>query len=196
MPLAVQIIIAILSASTLLWIVTTTIVCYNVTFSMRERTEAALSLPSLPKGCTNGEALFSTFYAWQMRPYERVEIIARDGTRLSARYYHINDNAPLAICFHGYKSNPLRDCYGLAEILSSEGFNLLLDSCRVGRLAPDVISVDVRVCGTASQDFFRKCHSYLDLFHIFPFLFLFFFAFHCNAAASLFTSQLCRCIAN
>lgn len=60
------------------------------------------------------------------RPYERVYIISHDGLKLSGRYYHISDNAPLDIGFHGYKGNPLRDFSGGAHISNQMGHNCLL----------------------------------------------------------------------
>lgn len=44
--------------------------------------------------------------------YEEVWIQSYDGKRLRGRYYHICDNAPLEILFHGYRSTCLRDCSG------------------------------------------------------------------------------------
>ena len=130
MPPALLILIGICGGSVVLWLVTTMIVCYQLTFFMRERVEADLKLPSEPKHMDVSEQLFGMYHALQNMPYERVEILSRDGLRLSARYYHRADNAPLAICFHGYKSNPCRDCYGMAHIFLSEGYNLLLPDQR------------------------------------------------------------------
>lgn len=60
------------------------------------------------------------------RPYERVYITSHDGLRLSGRYYHFSDDAPLDIGFHGYKGNPLRDFSGGAHISNQLGHNCLL----------------------------------------------------------------------
>ena len=60
------------------------------------------------------------------RPYETVIILSRDGLRLSGRYYHQADGAPLAILCHGYRGTPVRDFCGGADICFSEGFNVLL----------------------------------------------------------------------
>jgi hypothetical protein len=60
------------------------------------------------------------------RPYETVIILSHDGLRLSGRYYHLADGAPLAILFHGYRGSPVRDFCGGADICFSEGFNVLL----------------------------------------------------------------------
>ena len=59
-------------------------------------------------------------------PYERVEIISRDGLRLSARYYHVRDGAPLEIQCHGYRSTPLRDFAVSGVECFKRCYNLLL----------------------------------------------------------------------
>ena len=59
-------------------------------------------------------------------PYEKVEIISRDGLRLSARYYHVRDGAPLEIQCHGYRSTPLRDFAVSGVECYKRCYNLLL----------------------------------------------------------------------
>ena len=59
-------------------------------------------------------------------PFERVYITSRDGLRLSARYYHSREGAPLEIQVHGYRGNPLRDCVGSGIEGLKIGHNLLL----------------------------------------------------------------------
>lgn len=60
------------------------------------------------------------------RPYERVYISSYDGLRLSGRYYHIKDGAPLAILCHGYRGTPSRDFCGGADICFNMEINVLL----------------------------------------------------------------------
>ena len=64
--------------------------------------------------------------ALNARPYERVSILSHDGLRLSGRYYHTADGAPLAILCHGYRGTPSRDFCGGANICLSRGFNVLM----------------------------------------------------------------------
>lgn len=59
-------------------------------------------------------------------PCERVQIISRDGLKLSGRYYHVKDGAPLEIQCHGYRSTPLRDFAGSGEECFKRGYNMLL----------------------------------------------------------------------
>lgn len=60
------------------------------------------------------------------RPCEVVTIESRDGLTLSGRYYHVADGAPLDLCFHGYRSTPMTDFSGGAELSFDMGHNLLL----------------------------------------------------------------------
>ena len=58
--------------------------------------------------------------------YEKVCINAYDGLKLNARYYEFNQDAPLQIMFHGYKSDGLRDFVGGMKLAKSVGHNVLL----------------------------------------------------------------------
>ena len=64
--------------------------------------------------------------AMEARPYELVSIVARDGVRLTGRYYHQADGAPLDIGFHGYRGSPVRDFSGGAKCSFEAGHNVLL----------------------------------------------------------------------
>ncbi|MBE6969329.1 MAG: alpha/beta hydrolase [Ruminococcaceae bacterium] len=66
------------------------------------------------------------FRELEATPYERVYIRSRDGLRLTARYYHTADGAPLAIQVHGYRSHVLRDFSGDCLPCQKRGFNVLL----------------------------------------------------------------------
>ncbi|MBR6790485.1 MAG: alpha/beta hydrolase [Oscillospiraceae bacterium] len=59
-------------------------------------------------------------------PFERVYITSEDGLRLSGRYYHQADGAPLDIGFHGYRGTPVRDFCGGSQISFALGHNVLL----------------------------------------------------------------------
>ena len=60
------------------------------------------------------------------RPCEMVTIYSHDGLKLSGRYYHNTDGAPLDIGFHGYRSSCLTDFAGGSEMSFQMGHNLLL----------------------------------------------------------------------
>ena len=78
-------------------------------------------------------------------PYEKVEIVARDGTRLFARYYHACDGAPLEIQCHGYRSTSLRDFAGSGIAYKERPYNLLLiDQRSHGESEGKVITFGIR----------------------------------------------------
>ena len=64
------------------------------------------------------------------KEFERVYIRSFDGLRLTGRYYHVDDKAPLVIMFHGYTGTPSRDFCGGADICLSSGYNALLIEMR------------------------------------------------------------------
>ena len=62
--------------------------------------------------------------------FESVEITSFDGIKLKGKYYHFNDNAPIEIIFHGYRSNPINDCGGGFFLTKQYGCNVLLPDHR------------------------------------------------------------------
>lgn len=60
------------------------------------------------------------------RPFEPVSIRSFDGLRLSGRYYHSENGAPLCILCHGYRGTPSRDFCGGAKLCLQAGYNVLL----------------------------------------------------------------------
>ena len=59
-------------------------------------------------------------------PFEAVSIISHDGLKLTGRYYHNADGAPLEILCHGYKGNAIRDFCGGWQVAKALGHNVLL----------------------------------------------------------------------
>ena len=59
-------------------------------------------------------------------PYEDIFITSRDGKKLHARYYHVADDAPVALQFHGYKSMGVRDFSGIAVECMKLSQNVLI----------------------------------------------------------------------
>lgn len=60
------------------------------------------------------------------KSYEPIFIKAKDNKSLFARYYHHDQNAPLAICFHGWHGNAIRDFCGGANTLFEMNHNVLI----------------------------------------------------------------------
>lgn len=85
------------------------------------------------------------FHQLNNRPCEYVSIYSHDGLKLSGRYYHIQDGAPLDIGFHGYRSSPLIDFSGGSELSFSLGHNVLLvDQRSHGKSEGRTISFGIR----------------------------------------------------
>lgn len=59
-------------------------------------------------------------------PYEEVQVTSYDGLVLSGKYYHLNDNAPLILFFHGYRCSAVRDGNGIFLYTRKLGFNVCL----------------------------------------------------------------------
>ena len=59
-------------------------------------------------------------------PFEAVSITSHDGLKLTGRYYHNADGAPLEIMCHGYKGNAVRDFCGGWQVAKALGHNVLL----------------------------------------------------------------------
>lgn len=76
---------------------------------------------------------------------EYVTIKSYDGLTLSGRYYAIQENAPLIIVFHGYRSAALRDCAGGFALGLKWGYNVLaVDQRSHGRSEGRVISFGIK----------------------------------------------------
>lgn len=60
------------------------------------------------------------------RPFEKVQTKSFDGLTLVGKYYHVADDAPLAICFHGYRGVAERDYCGGGKFLLEHRQNVLL----------------------------------------------------------------------
>lgn len=59
-------------------------------------------------------------------PYEEVQVLSHDGLLLSGKYYHLHDDAPLIMFFHGYRCSAIRDGNGIFLYTRKLGFNVLL----------------------------------------------------------------------
>lgn len=70
---------------------------------------------------------------------------SHDGHRLAGRYYHNRDNAPLVICFHGYRSNAKRDASGGFWYCKDHGYNVLMPDQRAhGRSQSHTITFGIK----------------------------------------------------
>ena len=59
-------------------------------------------------------------------PHTDVYVKSFDGLMLHGYYYHVSDDSPLEVDFHGYKGQAFRDFSGGALMAIKSGYNLLL----------------------------------------------------------------------
>ena len=59
-------------------------------------------------------------------PFEEVEVLSHDGLVLKGKYYHLEDDAPIIMFFHGYRCSAIRDGNGIFLYTRKLGFNVLL----------------------------------------------------------------------
>ena len=79
------------------------------------------------------------------RKYEAIAITSFDGSKLFARYYHVNDHAPVQILFHGYKSSSLLDCSGGSYFAQQLGHNaIVVDQRSHGQSDGTVITFGIK----------------------------------------------------
>ena len=101
--------------------------CYRFVFYApggKEPDDYELSDPRQPE--EERERCIAMIRKLKEKDYERVNITSFDGLRLTGRYYHASDDAPLVIMFHGYTGTPSRDFCGGADICFSCGYNALI----------------------------------------------------------------------
>lgn len=88
--------------------------------------EDILNVPTSEQYMKNRERMIADIKKADAIPYERVSVTAWDGTKLSGKYYHYADDAPCALCFHGYRATSIRDFSGGAVFLMEQRMNVLL----------------------------------------------------------------------
>ena len=100
--------------------------------------------PSSPLAQPYKEQAFKLIESVRERPCKRVYIDSFDGLRLSGRYYEVQKGAPIALCFHGYRSTAAKDMCGGATELMNKGMNVLLADQRAhGESQGSVISFGI-----------------------------------------------------
>lgn len=99
---------------------------YRIAFYSPTKGRDQVIKPKDPQYDPYREEMRRLYQQLSTRPCEFVSIISHDGLKLSGRYYHIKDGAPLDIGFHGYRSHPFTDFSGGTELSFQMGHNVLL----------------------------------------------------------------------
>lgn len=107
---------------------------YRIAFYSSPKNRDLVINPKDPQYDPYRQEMNRIFNQLNNRPCEFVSIVSHDGLKLSGRYYHIKDGAPLDIGFHGYRSHPITDFSGGSELSFQMGHNVLLvDERALGR---------------------------------------------------------------
>lgn len=117
---------------------------YRIAFYSSTKNRDRVIKPKDPQYDPYREEMQRIYHQLNDRPCEFVSIVSRDGLKLSGRYYHVKDGAPLDIGFHGYRSHPLTDFSGGTELSFQMGHNvLLIDERAHGKSEGNTISFGI-----------------------------------------------------
>lgn len=109
----------------LLIVLTISYITYKMAFYHNNKKEDPYNL-QVDVNEKEKEFMFSLIDEFMKIEYEQINIVSFDGTMLSARYYHIDDNAPIQIQCHGYKGTAYRDMCGGNKLAREAKFNTLV----------------------------------------------------------------------
>lgn len=114
-------------------------------YSVNRKPKDPYALLNGPQYEASGDKIRASTRIMDAAEFETVTIRSYDGTRLTARYYHHKDGAPVKIFFHGYRSTPLRDCAGGYIIAKKHDINVLaVDHRAHGGSGGHVITFGIR----------------------------------------------------
>ena len=124
---------AIIAAAVALFVLAASYEAYRIAFKGVKKKEEKLDLPDNPGSAPYRERSRELVDGMLKRKFEKVAITSRDGLKLTGRYYHVKDGAPLHIQFHGYRSCSDRDFSGGAAMAPKLGYNALAVDQRAHR---------------------------------------------------------------
>ena len=99
---------------------------YRIAFYSSKTNRDQVAKPKDPQYDPYRDEMRRIFHQLNNRPCEIVTVTSFDGLKLSGRYYHVKDGAPLDIGFHGYRSHPITDFSGGTELSFQMEHNVLL----------------------------------------------------------------------
>ena len=105
-----------------------TYVSYRIAFHapMKIEDDSHYRIPQGEQYDKEQSAIVKSINEMLARSFEPVTITSFDGKKLYARYYHVADNAPVQILFHGYKSSAIVDWCGGSKFAGKLGQNALV----------------------------------------------------------------------
>ncbi len=118
---------------------------YRIPFYHPDHSESPYDLPPEEQYDPYRETMTALIHSMDDIPFEGIDLTADDGTKLFGRYYHVDDDAPLQIEFHGYKSTGQRDFCGGNKLAREMGMNtIVVDQRSHGRSEGKTISFGVK----------------------------------------------------
>ena len=99
---------------------------YKLAFYYEDPQASPFDYEDTDQSRTCKEVLDAAITEFKAADFEPVSITSDDGLKLTGRYYHVKDGAPLEIQCHGYKGNAIRDFSGNWKIANEAGRNVLL----------------------------------------------------------------------
>lgn len=102
------------------------LICYIKVFYSPLPGQAIYSVPNSGQYQGMRDRMRQMVKVFAEKEYESVEIMSREGLKLHGRLYVNNPEAPVDICFHGYRSSGVRDFCGGSEISFELGHNIIL----------------------------------------------------------------------
>ncbi len=119
---------------------------YCVAFrSPKNRKENVYDIPNDEQYNEGRAVMISAIDKMMALPFEEVYITSYDGLKLYGRYYHVCDEAPLQIQFHGWRGTAYRDFCGGHALARLLGHNtLVVDQRAHGKSDGHAISFGVK----------------------------------------------------
>lgn len=102
------------------------LICYIKVFYSPLPGQSVYSIPNSGQYQGMRDRMREMIKVFAEKDYESVEIISRDGLKLRGRLYLNDPEGPVDICFHGYRSNGVRDFCGGSEISFELNHNIIL----------------------------------------------------------------------
>ncbi len=120
--------------------------CYRIIFYNRnDREDDPYLIPAGEQYQAVADEMRCLIQDVDQAPWEQVYILSKDNIRLAGRYYHLSDNAPVMLQFHGYHGNALREYCGGWKIANGTVFNsLVVDQRAHGKSGGHTISFGIR----------------------------------------------------
>ena len=118
---------------------------YRIPFYHPDHKESPYDLPPEEQYDPYREEMTALITEMDAVPFEPVETASYDGAKLYGRYYPMDEEKPLLIGFHGFKSTALRDMCGAGKLVRQMGMNaILVDQRSHGKSEGKTISFGVK----------------------------------------------------